>query len=75
MFVDRVIHFGQTLDDHVKGRSPQKLKSSIEVPNVVHMKVHVRNLNLSVISSPKLVLAPIHPFTKDFGNQVKGGYP
>ena len=34
MFLDRVIHFGETLGDQVKGRSPKKLESLIEVPNV-----------------------------------------
>ena len=32
---------GKILGDQVKGRSPKKLKSLIEVPNVVHVKVHV----------------------------------
>ena len=32
MFLDRVIRFGETLGDQVKGRSPKKLKSLIEVP-------------------------------------------
>ena len=39
MFLDRVIHFGETLGDQVKGRSPKKLKSLVEVPNVVNVKV------------------------------------
>ena len=46
MLLDRVIHFGETLGDQVKGRSPKKLKSLIEVPNVVHVKVHVLSLNM-----------------------------
>ena len=32
VFLDRVIHFGGTWGDQVKGRSPKKLKSLIEVP-------------------------------------------
>ena len=40
MFLDRVIHFGESLGDRVKGLSPKKLKSLIEVPNVVHVKVY-----------------------------------
>ena len=32
MFLDRVIHFGETLGDQVKVRSPKKLQSLIEVP-------------------------------------------
>ena len=41
MFLDRVIRFGETLGDQVKGHSPKKLESLIEVPNEVHVKVHV----------------------------------
>ena len=52
VFLDRVIHFGETLGDQVKGRSPKKLKTVIEVPNVVHMIVHVLNFNMILISSP-----------------------
>ena len=49
MFLDRVINFGETLGDQVKGRSPIKLKSLIEVPNVVHMKVHVLSFNMILV--------------------------
>ena len=42
MFVDRVIHFGETLGDQVKGRSPKKLKSLTQIPYVVHVKVKGR---------------------------------
>ena len=51
MFLDRVIDFGETLGDQVKGRSPKKLKSLIEVPNIVHVKVHVLSFNMILISS------------------------
>ena len=51
VFLDRVIHFGETLGDQVKGRSPQKLKSLTEVPNVVHVKVYVLSFNMILISS------------------------
>ena len=52
MFVDRVIPFGETLGDQVKGRSPKKLKSLIEVANVVNLKVHVLSFNMILSSSP-----------------------
>ena len=52
LFFDRVIHFGETLGDQVKGRSPKKLESLIEVPNLVHVKVHVLSFNMILISSP-----------------------
>ena len=50
MFLDRVIHIGETLGDQVKGRSPKKLKSLIEVPNLVHVKVYVISFNMILIS-------------------------
>ena len=56
MFLDRVIHFGETLGDQVKGRSPKMLESLIiEVPNVVHVKVHVLSVNMNLISSPQRI--------------------
>ena len=38
MFLDRVIRFGGTLGDQVKGHLPKKLESLIDVTNVVHVK-------------------------------------
>ena len=52
MFIDGVMHTGETLGDQVKGRSPKKLESLIEVPNVVHVKVNVLSFNMILISSP-----------------------
>ena len=46
VFLDRVIHFGEILGDQVKGRSAKKLKSLIEVPNVVYVQVHVLGFNM-----------------------------
>ena len=43
--------FGETLGDQVKGLSPKKLKSLIEVPIVVHVKVRVLSFNMILISS------------------------
>ena len=51
VFLARFIHVGLTFGDKVKGRSPKKLKSLIEVPNVVHVKVHVLSFNMILISS------------------------
>ena len=75
MFFDQVIHLGETLGDQVKGRSPKKLKSLIEVPNVVHMKVHVLSFNMILISSPLRVLTPSYPFREDLGDKVKASPP
>ena len=52
LFLSRVIHLGETLGYQVKGRSPKKLKSLIEVPNVDHVKVHVLSFNMILIQSP-----------------------
>ena len=72
MFLDRVILFGETLVGQVKGRSPKKLKSLIEIHNVVHMKVHVLSFNMIIISSPWRVLTPRYPFRENLGDKVKG---
>ena len=52
MFLDRVIDFGESLGDPVKGHSPKMLKSLIEVPYVVQVKVHVLSFNMILISFP-----------------------
>ena len=67
MFLDRVIDFGETLRDQVKGRSPKKLMSLIEIPNLVHEKVHVLKFNMILISSESCVLTPRYPFLGKFG--------
>ena len=54
--------FRRNLEDQVKGRSPKMLKSLIEVPNLVHVKVHVLSFNMVIISSQWRVLAPSYPF-------------
>ena len=67
MFLDLVIGFGGTLGDQVKGRSPKKVKSLTEVPNLVHVKVHVLSFNMILISSLQRVLTPSYPFLGKFG--------
>ena len=52
VFLDRVIDFGETLRDQLKGRSPEKLKSLIEVTDVVHVKVHVLSFDMFLTSFP-----------------------
>ena len=51
VFLDRVIHFGETLVDQVKGRSQKNLELLIEVPKVVHVKVHVLSFNNMILIS------------------------
>ena len=55
----------------MKGRLPKKLKSLVEVPNLVHVKVHVLSFNMILISSPQHVLTPSYPFQQDLGDKVK----
>ena len=74
MFLDRVIHFGETLGSQEKGRSPKKLESLIEVPNVVHVKVHVLSFNMILISSAYCVSRPSYPFWENFGRSGKGSF-
>ena len=57
-----------------KGRSPKKLKSLIEVPYVVLVKVHVLSFNMILISSPQRVFAPSYPFRRHFGRSGKGSF-
>ena len=75
MFLDRVIDFGEILGDQVKGRSPKKLKSLIEVPKAVHVKVHVLSFNMILISSPLRLFTPCYPFRKEMGDNVRGSSP
>ena len=72
VFPDRVIQFGETLGDQVKGRSPKKLKSLIEVPSVVHVKVHILSFNMFLISTRSRVLTPSYPVRSIFGQYAKG---
>ena len=51
VFLVRVIRFGETIGDQVKGRSPKKPESLIEAPNVVHVKEHALSFNMILISS------------------------
>ena len=61
MFLDRVIIFGETLGDQAKGRSPKKLKSLIDVPNVFHGTVYVLSLNMVRIESHSRALNASYP--------------
>ena len=56
-------------------RSPHKLKSLIEVPYIVDVKVHVLSFNMILISSPKRVPTPSYPYWGNLGDQVKGRSP
>ena len=52
-------------------RSPKKLKSLIEVPCVVDVKVHVLSFNMILVSSPYFVPTPSYPFRGNLRDQVK----
>ena len=70
--LDCVIHFGENLGDKVKGRSPKKLKSLIEVPYIVDEKVHDLSFNIILISSPQRVPTPSYQFRVNLGDHVNG---
>ena len=57
------------------GRLPKKLKSLIEVPCVAHLKVHVLNFNMNLVSSPQGVLRPTYPFQGKLDDQEKDRSP
>ena len=59
--------FRRNFGDQVKGHSPKKLKSLIEVPNVVHVKVHVLSFNMILTSYQFRVLTPSYPVLGKFG--------
>ena len=50
-----------------KGRSPKNLELLIEVPKVVHVKVHVLSFNMILISSQQSFLTSSYPFQRKFG--------
>ena len=66
--------FREKFGDQGKCRSQKKLKSLIEVPNVVHEKVHVPSFNMILTSSPQRVLTPSFPLWGKFGKSGKGSY-
>ena len=74
MFLDRVIHFGETVGDQVTGRSPYKLNSVIQVPNVFPVNVHVLSFNMILLSSQSRVPTPSYPFRRKFGRSGKGSF-
>ena len=74
MFPDRVIYFGENLGDQLKGLSTKKLKSLIEVPFVLLVKVQVISFNMILISSPKRVPRPSYTFPGKFGWSGKGSF-
>ena len=74
MFLVRVVHYGGNLGDQVKGRSPKKLESLIDVLNVVHTKVHCLSFNMILVSSPERVPRPSYAFRRNFGRSGKGSF-
>ena len=62
MFLDRLIHFGESLGDLVKGRPQEKLKGIAYVPYVAYLKVQVLNFDVILMSSPWHGPSPTYPF-------------
>ena len=75
MYLDRVIHFGESLGEQVKGRPTRKLKSLIEFHYVTCLKVRVLRFNVNLISSRQRVPIPSYLLRGKFGDQVKGRSP
>ena len=75
MFLDQVIHFGEILGDHEKDRSPKKLKSLMDIPEVAHLKLQVLSINMNLVSSPKRIPRPSYPFGGKVGRSGKGPFP
>ena len=72
MILDRVIHFGETLGDQEKGRSPKKLKFLIEVPYVVQLKVRVLSFNMNNVFLCRVFIDhKLSISEKNLGYQVK----
>ena len=65
MFLDQVIHFGKNLVDQVKGRSPLKLKSLIEVPNVALLNVQALSFNMNLFLLCNVFLYRVIHFGKN----------
>ena len=55
--------------------SPKNLKSLIEVPYVVDVKVHVLSFNMILISSPQRIPTPSYPYWGNLGDKAKGRSP
>ena len=51
VFLDRVIHFEETLGVQVKGRSPNKIKTLLKVRNVINVQVHGLSFNNNLFLS------------------------
>ena len=63
------------MGDQVKGRSPKKIESLVEVSNVLKVQVHVLSFNMIHISSPYIVLTASYPFREVLGRKVSGSAP
>ena len=59
------------MGDQDKDRSPKKLKSLMDVPNVAQLKVPVLSLNMNLISSLKRIPRPSHSFGGKLGRSGK----
>ena len=68
MFIDRVIHFGETLGDQVKGCSPERLESLIDVPNGVVEEVHVLSFGMSLSKLRSVFLHRVIHFGENMGD-------
>ena len=59
------------MGDQVNARSPKKLKSLIEVPNVVHVKVHVLSFNMIISHLRSVFVYRVIHFGENLGDRVR----
>ena len=63
------------MGDQVKGHSPKKIKSLIEVPYLAHLKVQVLSFNMTLSFLRSVFIDPVIHFGKNLGDQVKSHFP
>ena len=59
------------MGDQVKGRSLKKLESLIEVPNVVHVKVHVLSFNMILSHDRSVFIRRVIHLGENLGDKVR----
>ena len=72
MFLHRVIHLGENLDDKVRVRSPKMLKSLSAVSKVILANSLVFSLNIILRSCASRVLCASYPLRRNSGRSGNG---
>ena len=61
----------KTLGDQVKGRSPKKLETLIQVAKVVYVQIHDLCFTMILTSPQQHVHTPTYPIREELGDKVK----